>query len=301
MPGSVNPAVSIGTLPHSVSTKFTEEHSVPMNINRYRDNSSQRTSLATGVRKSWKIAKRLDPLNLGLLRTFFYSANGGAFYFYNPAETNPPFTNNPTGTAGRYLVRFNNDWSQTNDLGRISTAIELVEVLPQGSEAIPVVTIGGGGLPSGGGGTGGGGGGVPLRRTTPINPAIAGGEWLLSSSQGTVGYGPVPYGGYLWTYGAASEFDGVQDGVFFDVVTGAGMYKSADGVTWRKVGGDVWFGDFPNAAYYDPNTAVVTFLIGGFDRGSGDPSINPAKVSRLQLGKRFLRHADGNRSIGAQA
>jgi hypothetical protein len=261
MPGSLNPAVSIGTLPHSVSTKFTEAHGIPMNINRYRDNSSQRTSLATGVRKSWKIAKRLDSLNLGLLRTFFYSANGGAFYFYNPSETNPPFTNNPTGTAGRYLVRFNNDWSQTNELGRISTAIELVEVLPQGSEAIPVVTIGGGGLPSGGGGTGGGGGGTPTLMQFPVRPSIEGGEWLRFTSLAyDVGYGPINYGGELWMYGVASEYDNIGS----QTVTGAGMYRSRNGgVTWTKEGGDVWFGGFPNAAYYDPNTAVVTFLIGG--------------------------------------
>jgi hypothetical protein len=128
MPGSVNPAVSIGTLPHSVSTKFTEAHGIPMSINEYHDGASQRTALASEGRRTWKLSKRLDVVNLALLRSFWESAKGGAFYFYNPPETIPPYTPTPSGTAGQYLVRFNNDWSQTNSMARIDTEIELVEI-----------------------------------------------------------------------------------------------------------------------------------------------------------------------------
>lgn len=74
------------------------------------------------------MSKRLDASNLVALRNFYDAAKGGAFYFYNPSETQPPYSPNPTGTAGRYLVRFNSDWSQTTSMVRIDTAIELMEV-----------------------------------------------------------------------------------------------------------------------------------------------------------------------------
>jgi hypothetical protein len=128
MPGPINPATPIGTLPHALSTQFAESHSVQMNINEYHDGNSQRTALVTGSRRSWKLAQRLDPVHIGLLSDFWDSAKSGAFYFYNPSETIPPYTQTPSGTVGQYLVRFNNDWEQTNGMGRIDTAIELIEV-----------------------------------------------------------------------------------------------------------------------------------------------------------------------------
>lgn len=128
MPGNLNAAVPIGTLPFSLCTKFSESHSVQMNINRYRDNSTQRQSLVVGGRRRWAISKRLTAADLGILRDFFFNAHGGAFYFYNPCETSPPYSRNPIGTQGRYLVRFNSDWSQTNGSGRIDAGIELIEV-----------------------------------------------------------------------------------------------------------------------------------------------------------------------------
>lgn len=115
-------------MPYSLSIQFSESHSIQMDINEYHDGRSQRTALAVSARRSWKIAKRLDPTSLVALRTFFDAAKGGAFFFYNPSETVPPYSPNPSGTVGRYLVRFNSDWSQTNNIARIDTAIELTEV-----------------------------------------------------------------------------------------------------------------------------------------------------------------------------
>jgi hypothetical protein len=128
MPGNIRGAVSIGTLPFSLSTQFSELHAVLMNINEYHDGNSHRVSLAVGARRSWKLAKRLDAFHLGLLSDFWDAARSRAFYFYNPTETLPPFSRNPTGTAGRYLVRFASDWEQTNGIARTDTVIELLEV-----------------------------------------------------------------------------------------------------------------------------------------------------------------------------
>lgn len=128
MPGNVRGAVAIGTLPLSLSTKFTESSSVQVNINEYHDGSCQRISLVTGGRRSWKIAKRLTPSQVGTLRTFVESLKGAAFYFFNPSETLPPFSSAPIGTFGRYLVRMASDWEQTNGMARVDTSIELIEL-----------------------------------------------------------------------------------------------------------------------------------------------------------------------------
>jgi hypothetical protein len=128
MPGLVRAAVSVGTLPFSLSTKFSESHAVQVSMNEYHDGSSQRTSLVTSGRRTWKQSKRLTVLQLGLLRDFFEANAQNAFYFYSPFETVPPFSQSPSGTDGRYLVRFASDWEQTNGMVRSDTGIELIEL-----------------------------------------------------------------------------------------------------------------------------------------------------------------------------
>lgn len=133
MPGVIRAPLSLGTLPYSLSTKFSESRSVQMRINEYHDGSCQRVSLVTGSRRTWKLSKRLDPFHLGLLRAFCATVQSGAFYFYNPIETLPAFSNNPVGTSGQYLVRFNSDWSQINGMGRSDCELEIVEVSATGA------------------------------------------------------------------------------------------------------------------------------------------------------------------------
>lgn len=128
MPATVRGAVPAGTLPYSLSTKFSELRTVPININEYHDGSCQRTALVNGARRSWKLSKRLTAFQSGLLADFQNSMNGQAFYFYNPSETFPEYSHAPTGTAGRYLVRFNNDWNRTFSMGRFDSDVELIEV-----------------------------------------------------------------------------------------------------------------------------------------------------------------------------
>ena len=100
--------------------------------NEYRNGESQRSVLATSSRKRWRLAKRLQPVALQALRDFYDARNGAteAFYFYDPHETSPKFSHDPTGqaTQGRYTVRFNCDWSQSSEPGRSSVNIELIEL-----------------------------------------------------------------------------------------------------------------------------------------------------------------------------
>ena len=132
MPGSVLNAAPATVLPQSLCRTFVHERAYPLIENEYKNGESQRSVLATNSRRRWRLAKRLTPSALQTLREFFDARNGSTepFYFYDPYDTNPRFSYDPTGvvTVGRYTVRFENDWNQSIGLGRNEVNITLVEV-----------------------------------------------------------------------------------------------------------------------------------------------------------------------------
>ena len=132
MPGSVLNAAPATVLPQSLCRTFVHERAYPLIENEYKNGESQRSVLATNSRRRWRLAKRLTPTALQTLRDFFEARNGftEAFYFYDPYDTNPKFSYDPTGvaTTGRYTVRFNGDWQQSSGLGRSDVQIELLEL-----------------------------------------------------------------------------------------------------------------------------------------------------------------------------
>ena len=132
MPGSVQNAGPASVLPHSLSRAFVHEREYPALENEYRNGESQRTVQAANSRKRWRLAKRLTPAQLAALRDFYDARKGPTepFYFYDPYETNPKFSHDPTGqaAAGRYAVRFAGEWSPTVSLGRADVSMELIEV-----------------------------------------------------------------------------------------------------------------------------------------------------------------------------
>ncbi|MCC6363024.1 MAG: hypothetical protein IT165_05835 [Bryobacterales bacterium] len=132
MPGSVQNATPVTVLPHSLSRAFVHEREYPVVENEYRDGESQRFVQASNSRKRWRLAKRLTPVQLGALRDFYDARKGATepFYFYDPYETSPKFSSDPTGqaVAGRYTVRFVGEWSQSVSLGRADVNIELIEL-----------------------------------------------------------------------------------------------------------------------------------------------------------------------------
>jgi len=132
MPGPVQNAAPATVLPQSLCGAFARSQEYPVIENEYRNGESQRSTLATNSRKYWRLAKRLVPTQLQALRDFYDARNGPAepFYFYDPYETNPKFSWDPTGTAttGRYTVRFDCEWSQSCLPGRSDVNIQLVEL-----------------------------------------------------------------------------------------------------------------------------------------------------------------------------
>ena len=132
MPGSVQNAAPLTVLPASLSHAFTHEREYPVLDNEYRNGESQRSVQAANSRKRWKLAKRLTPTQLAALRDFYDARKGPTepFYFYDPWETVPKFSYDPTGqaTQGRYTVRFAGAWKQSASLSRIDLSLELIEL-----------------------------------------------------------------------------------------------------------------------------------------------------------------------------
>jgi len=132
MPGSVQNASPLTVLPASLSRAFVHEREYPVLDNEYRNGESQRSVQATNSRKRWRLAKRLSAAQLATLRDFYEARKGTTepFYFYDPYETNPKFSHEPTGqaVAGRYTVRFACGWNQSVSLWRVDVSLELVEL-----------------------------------------------------------------------------------------------------------------------------------------------------------------------------
>jgi hypothetical protein len=115
MPGNIANAAPASVLPQSLSSAFVHTREYPV-INEYRNGESQRSAQAANSRKKWNLTQRLTPAQFAALRTFYHARNGTRepFYSYDPYETNPKFSYDPTGAAAtaRYTVRFKTDWSR---------------------------------------------------------------------------------------------------------------------------------------------------------------------------------------------
>ena len=118
-------------MPISLSRAFTETQTWPARVNEYHDGASQRSLLLAQVRRSWQLTKRLTGVAANTLRTFWQMTGTAAFYFYNPKETSPLFSYDASGaaTAGRRLVRFTTDWTQSAGLGRLDIPVSLIECI----------------------------------------------------------------------------------------------------------------------------------------------------------------------------
>ena len=131
MPGNVGNSVVSTVMPLSLSRTFVHAREYALIENEYRNGESQREKLAETSRKSWQIGKLSTPTLAVELRNF-YDARGGPtepFYFYDPWDTSPKFTYDPTGvaTTGRYTVRFEGEWSQASGIVRTECGIRVVE------------------------------------------------------------------------------------------------------------------------------------------------------------------------------
>jgi len=132
MPGNVSAASPSTVLPQILCRAFARADEWAIEGNEYRDGTSQRTALVATGRRRWRLAARLSPAAKAVLKTFYDACYGPgqAFYFYDPYETDPLFSYDPTYQKqdGLYVVRFDCPWNQTADINRLNVELQLVEV-----------------------------------------------------------------------------------------------------------------------------------------------------------------------------
>ena len=132
MPGSVQIAAPAEVMPWGLCRAFTHSREFAAVENEYKNGEWQRGLLVAISRKRWSIARRLAPDALEELREFYEDRSGPQepFYFYDPWDTSPKFSYDPTGvaTTGRYTVRFDGFWEQTSGMGRADVQVDLVQL-----------------------------------------------------------------------------------------------------------------------------------------------------------------------------
>jgi hypothetical protein len=86
-------------LPQNLCRAFTHSREYPVLENEYKNGESQRSALVTNSRKKWRLAKRLTTAALQTLRDFYDARKGRTepFYFYDPYDTVPKFSYDPSG------------------------------------------------------------------------------------------------------------------------------------------------------------------------------------------------------------
>jgi len=130
MPNNVHVAVPSGVLPAGPAAAFQEELRLEAFVNAYVDGNSDRYALALNPRKFFRMTRKLTSTDYQTLWSFYQAHIITPFYFYNPYETAPLFTSDPTGTAttGRYVVVFDGSWSDALQIGRSQASFGLREV-----------------------------------------------------------------------------------------------------------------------------------------------------------------------------
>ena len=145
MPNSVEIAAPTAVMPLSLSTAFAASRDWTVDTNQYAngdyqsfipqvyDPNANTTQAFQSSRRAWQITKRLTATQWSALLAFWLQVGGcrTEFWFYDPYETVPPFSYDPSGaaTSGRYAVRFNGSLTASQSTGRaVQVNISLLEV-----------------------------------------------------------------------------------------------------------------------------------------------------------------------------
>lgn len=132
MPASVANAVAVGVLPKLICSAFSQSRSYAVLQNEYENGESQRNLQVASSQKSWHLSRPLTAAEAVELTTFYLDHKGPliAFYMYDPYETVPQFSYDPTGTAtsGRFTVHFKGSLEISLGLPRNLGQFELEEL-----------------------------------------------------------------------------------------------------------------------------------------------------------------------------
>jgi len=134
MPGVVPHAAPATVLPAGLCAAFRETRAYEAALNEYPEGESQREARVSASRRRWALSRLLAPADLATLRTFFWTARHGPFWFYDGFATTPLFKHDPTGNDpdGRVPARFEGPWEQFVEGRRGSAGLEIVELSTSG-------------------------------------------------------------------------------------------------------------------------------------------------------------------------
>jgi len=101
MPGSVAAASASAVLPLFISVSFEHARQWGVEDNTYVCGDSQRRTLTTTSRKTWRLTKRLTPDQWDDLLAFWIARNGtlDPFFLYGGTETHPRWDWDRTGVS----------------------------------------------------------------------------------------------------------------------------------------------------------------------------------------------------------
>ena len=145
MPGIIQASLTAVVLPQFLCSMFSQSREYLANVNDYKDGTSQREVIVFNSRRKWTAeARPAGSTAMIALRNFYRARKGPTdpFWFYDFSEG--PVKNNydPTGTDenGRFLVRFEGKWEQSQSLNPFGSAkitlVELIEGLGAGVDQL---------------------------------------------------------------------------------------------------------------------------------------------------------------------
>ena len=117
MPGSVENAAPIHTLPAGLAVMFSRGENYPVLRNVFPSGDSVRGLLGYSTRSSWQQTRRGTPTETEALRDFFVARQGPLEPFYFVDEFGVTKT-----------VRFVNEFNQVLRLGRGEVSFELIQL-----------------------------------------------------------------------------------------------------------------------------------------------------------------------------
>lgn len=136
MPANLQSASASAVFPNLSYTAFNEKRIFPILSQIQHDGTTISSIIVDGVNspvsiRTWTVSVRLNSTDLGTLRTFYQSQNGGAgrWYFYDPYFSSAIQTSyDATGvsTDGRYTCIFlTQAWSETTGISSIGNVASL--------------------------------------------------------------------------------------------------------------------------------------------------------------------------------
>lgn len=117
-------------MPFMLARHFVARREYLATENSYRNGERQVGLLVSTSRKTFEMTAALTAAELQTLRELYDATNSGLdpLYFYYGPETSPPYSSNPSGSDGRYTVRWESEWNQRVGIARSEVSMLLVEV-----------------------------------------------------------------------------------------------------------------------------------------------------------------------------